>query len=170
MSSPYTDAFKSRMVERLTGPRAMTATDLSKEVGVGQPTLSSWLRQAGTIRAKVTVPKEVPVAKTDTAEGRLAAVLEASQLSEGELGAWLRKRGLHSAQLEEWRAAMLAGLEGRGATARVGGQARRVKELERELRRKDRALAEAAALLILQKKLRSLLGDADDSTPEENDS
>ncbi len=111
------------------------------------------------------------MAKTDTAEGRLAAVLEASKLSEEELGVWLRTQGLHGAQLDEWRAAMLAGLQSNGAAARsTGTQARRVKELERELRRKDRALAEAAALLILQKKLHNLLGDADDGTNDESDS
>jgi transposase-like protein len=167
MTPTYTNAFKSRMVERLTGPNARSASELSAEVGVSQTSLSSWLRQAGTIRAKVTVTKEPRVAKTDTAEGRLAAVLQASQLSEEELGAWLRTHGLHGAQLDEWRAAMLAGLAGRGASGvGTGGHARRVKELERELRRKDRALAEAAALLMLQKKLRSVLGDEDDGTSE----
>ncbi len=91
------------------------------------------------------------MAKTDTAERRLTAVPQASQLSEEELGAWLRTHGLHRAQLDEWRAAMLAGLAGRGASGvSTGGHGRRVKELERELRRKDRALAEAAALLMLK--------------------
>jgi hypothetical protein len=117
------------------------------------PGARSWLRQAGPIRAKVTVTKEPQVAKTDTAERRLTAVPQASQLSEGELGAWLRTHGLHRAQLDEWRAAMLAGLAGRGASGvSTGGHGRRVKELERELRRKDRALAEAAALLMLKLK------------------
>lgn len=78
MTPTYTNAFKSRMVERLTGPNARSASELSAEVGVSQTSLSSWLRQAGTIRAKVTVTKEPRVAKTDTAEGRLAAVLQAS--------------------------------------------------------------------------------------------
>lgn len=171
MTPAYTDAFKSRMVQRMTGLRAMSANELSQEVGVSQTSLSSWLRRAGEIRAKVTTAKETRVAKTDTAEGRLAAVLEASKLSEEELGVWLRTQGLHGAQLDEWRAAMLAGLQSNGAAARsTGTQARRVKELERELRRKDRALAEAAALLILQKKLHNLLGDADDGTNDESDS
>ena len=82
MTPAYTDAFKSRMVQRMTGLRAMSANELSQEVGVSQTSLSSWLRRAGEIRAKVTTAKETRVAKTDTAEGRLAAVLEASKLSE----------------------------------------------------------------------------------------
>jgi hypothetical protein len=63
------------MVQRMTGLRAMSANELSQEVGVSQTSLSSWLRRAGEIRAKVTTAKETRVAKTDTAEGRLAAVL-----------------------------------------------------------------------------------------------
>lgn len=44
-----------------------------------------------------------------------------------------------------------------GAQARAGQK--RIRELERELHRKDQALAEAAALLILRKKLNALWGD-----------
>jgi len=141
------------MVQRMTGPGAMTATILGKEVGVSQPTLSAWLRHAGTIQAKVKASKEARVGKADTPEGRMQAVMEANALSEEELGAWLRARGLHQAQLDEWRAAMISGLEGSGsrASSREGGQSRRVRELERELARKNKALAEAAALLMLQK-------------------
>lgn len=167
----YTDAFKSRMIQRMTGPGAVTATVLGKEVGVSQPTLSAWLRHAGTIQAKVKTTKEARVGKADTAEGRMRAVMEADALSEEELGAWLRARGLHQAQLDEWRASMISGLEGSGSrpAGRDGGQSRRVRELERELARKNKALAEAAALLMLQKKLRSIWGDEDDSTGESNE-
>ncbi len=44
-----------------------------------------------------------------------------------------------------------------------------MRELERQLRRKDKALAEAAALLVLQKKAQALWGDADDDTDPETD-
>ena len=42
----YSEAFKSKMVQRMSGPRAKTATALAPEVGVPQPTLSRWLRTA----------------------------------------------------------------------------------------------------------------------------
>ena len=76
-------------------------------------------------------------------------MLEASRLSDEQLGAFLRREGLHEATLREWRAAALEAL-GTPKTARA--ETRRVRELERELRRKDKALAETAALLVLQKK------------------
>lgn len=97
-------------------------------------------------------------------EEKLNAVIEAQALSEDELGAFLRRKGLHEAQLEEWRTLILAGLQGH--SPRTGakpstGDARRIRELEKELDRKDKALAETAALLVLQKKVQALWGDAD---------
>ncbi|MEI2420412.1 hypothetical protein V6O07_09065 [Arthrospira platensis SPKY2] len=39
----------------------------------------------------------------------------------------------------------------------------KLQELEREVRRKDKALAETAALLVLQKKLQAIWGDKEDA-------
>jgi transposase-like protein len=99
------------------------------------------------------------------AEEKLAVVIEAAGISDEELGAFLRRQGLHTAQLEEWRQQVLSGLATRPArSSRPTAEARRVKALEKELRRKDKALAEAAALLVLQKKVRAMWGDGDDDT------
>ena len=77
----------------------------------------------------------------------------------------MRRQGLHEAQLQQWRDQMLAGLEPmtvpRGKKAPEG---KRVRELEKELRRKDKALAETAALLVLKKKAQAIWGDEDDDT------
>ena len=94
-------------------------------------------------------------------EERLRAVVGTAQLSEEEVGAFLRAEGLHEATIREWRSAALEGL---GPQRSQRGEQKRVRELEKELRRKDKALAEAAALLILQKKVRRLWGDEDDDT------
>ena len=95
----------------------------------------------------------------------LQAVLEASGLKDEELGTFLRRKGLHEAILAEWKAAALEAL----APQKKTGDSRRVRELEKQLRRKDKALAEAAALLVLQKKVRALLGDEDDDTGPKSD-
>ena len=82
--------------------------------------------------------------------------MAAAALGPGELGAFLRREGVHEAELEQCRVAVVDGatsaLEG-GAprpSAR-GADTKRIKELERQIRRKDKALAETAALLVLQK-------------------
>jgi hypothetical protein len=97
-------------------------------------------------------------------------VLAAQQLSEVDLGELLRREGLHSAQLEEWRRATLAALTGSAAfrPKRSAEDGKRIKVLEREILRKDRALAEVTALLVLQKKVREIWGDADDGTTTKN--
>jgi len=107
-----------------------------------------------------------------TAEEKLNAVIEAASVSEPELGAFLRRKGLHAAQLTEWRQMVLCGLEKRPVRAsnKPTAQDRRVRELERELARKDKALAETAALLVLEKKVQALWGDGRDDTGKKSGS
>lgn len=107
-----------------------------------------------------------------SAQEKLQVVIEAAGVPEEELGAFLRRKGLHEAQLEEWRQSVLGSLEktpGRPGKKRTA-EARRVRELERELARKDKALAEAAALLVLKKKARAIWGGEDESTEKKNGS
>ena len=167
----YNEAFKSKMVQKMVGPAAISASRLAREVGVGQPTLSKWLREAqgniGLVKFDTPPPSPATPRRPEdwSPEERLQAVLEASGLKDEELGAFLRRKGLHESILAEWKTAALDAL----GPQKRSGESRRVRELEKELRRKDKALAEAAALLVLQKKVRSLLGDEDDDTGPRND-
>jgi transposase-like protein len=99
-----------------------------------------------------------------TPDEKLAMVLEASRLSDEELGEFLRRNGLHEADLTRWRGEALAGLGNRRQEKPRSSDAKRIRELEKELRRKDKALAETAALLVLQKKVQAIWGDGDDDT------
>ena len=106
-----------------------------------------------------------------SAQEKLQVVLEASSLPSEELGAFLRSKGLHESHLEQWRSQMLNGLHGKTSpkkAAKKNGQSKEVKELKRELARKDKALAEAAALLVLKKKAQAIWGDEDEDTPGKN--
>src|SRR4051794_15398709 len=97
------------MVERLSGPHAPSANELSGETGVSQSTLSKWLKAAGTVAPRMArrdKQKTGPASKRPqdlTAEEKVALVLEAAAVPEAELGAFLRRRGVHEAQLAEWR-------------------------------------------------------------------
>jgi transposase len=88
---------------------------------------------------------------------------EASKTSGADLPALLEREGLQRAELEQWRLALSNDL---GGSVTVTRQLRKV---ERELARKDKALAEAAALLILKKKVGHLWADEDDDTEPEKD-
>jgi transposase len=175
---PYSAAFRARMVTRLVGPGAVSATQLGKETGLAQATLSRWLKEASTLERKMARKKSPPppaqslVSKQPqewTPEEKLAIVLEAGGLSEGELGVYLRGKGIHAAVLEEWRRQALAGIRGTERASQVQTDSRKVRELERELRRKEKALAEAAALLVLKKKAQEIWGDEDDDTGPKSD-
>jgi hypothetical protein len=88
---------------------------------------------------------------------KVRVVAAAAQLKDEELGEFLRREGLHSAQLEEWREGIVTALGGPAPRTR-NPDAKRVRELEREVARKDKALAEVTALLVLEKKLQALFG------------
>ncbi len=156
---PYSPAFKIRMVRRLVGPDGMSANALAREAGISQSNLSRWLRESRN------VGDMDPSSKRQWTGAQKLSVLTAAQgLSESELGALLRREGLHETDLTTWQAAAEAALTepGRGAVRSV--EQRRILELERELRRKDAALAETAALLVLKKKAQAIWGDGDEST------
>jgi transposase-like protein len=95
------------MVKRLVGPKRISASELSREVGVSQPTLSRWKQRARTLPAmsdsKGKSEKKAKSSRQWSAAEKLQVVVDAAQLSDEELGSFLRSRGLHTSQLEEWR-------------------------------------------------------------------
>jgi transposase-like protein len=123
--------------------------------------------QEGTPRARVRSgrrPEDWPP------EDKLRAIEEARGLNGEALGAFLRRQGLHEADLAAWRRqAEQAALAALGGRRQRNAEQKRVRKLESELRRKDKALAEAAALLVLSKKLNALWGDEDGDTTGSDD-
>lgn len=175
-SKSYPTALRAKMVRKMTGPNPTSVATLSKETGIHQTTLSRWLREAAMVRPVSSdhEPDDDSGGKRPedwTAQEKLAAVMEAAALEEAELGTFLRRRGLHRETLEQWRQAALESLGG-GSKRRRGQteEQKRIRTLERDLRRKEKALAEAAALIVLQKKASRLLwGDEGDDTEGSSD-
>lgn len=156
----YSWSFKQKMVQRLTGATAVSATRLSTDAGVSQETLSRWLRDARNLKVvpKQQKPQRPPV------DDKIRILATATKLEGEELAAFLAREGVHPGELEQWRFALDS--EGKTGVAVT----KRLRALERELARKEKALAEVAALLVLKKKLESLFpADADDATDEDNE-
>ena len=178
----YPDMFKNAMIQKMTGPGAMSASALSKQVEVPQATLSKWLRIAA-IDSSYNFPNSAneyakmanikgPKRPNDwSAEEKFKVVMEAAGLDDEQLGELLRKKGLHQTHLEQWRLQMLDGLQA-GFSKKTARQKqadlKRIRALEKELLRKDKALAETAALLVLKKKVQEIWGDEDDPTTGSN--
>lgn len=161
MSSEYTVSFKEAMVQKMSGPGGVSACSLSTETGVPQSTLSRWLRQYGTVEPGRSTMSNKKRPQNWPAEQKLKTVQEYDALPDEEAGGrFLRERGLYSVDVERWREEMLQSL-GRKPN-RKDPKNQRIKELESELRRKEKALAETAALLTLKKKARDIWGDNED--------
>ncbi len=170
---PYSDSFKLKMVQRMMGPHALSATELSRQVGIPQPTLSTWLRESRSLVPMKQPAPDKPDVKSPrqwSAEEKLRVVLAAASVSGEDFGAFLRREGLHESDLLQWRAVVLAAARAALDLSKpknppgAAAGARKVKELEREIRRKDKALAEVTALLVLSKKVTEIWGAGDDST------
>ena len=162
MAKPFSVVFKQKMVQRLTGKHAVSALQLAREMGVRQQNLSRWLQEARSLPIMVHTPK--PAGREWTVEQKARVLTEGSKLDGDELTAYLEREGVKFAEYEQWRIALD---EGGGASAASN---KRIRQLERELARKEKALAEAAALLVLKKKVDTLYGeDGDDDMKGENE-
>ena len=124
---------------------------VAREIGVGVSTLERWRADALSRPARE---------RAWTAPARLDAVLTTAALDEATRSAWCREHGVYPQELERWRQAATQALaapeEVRASPQQTKHDRRRIQELERELRRKDRALAETAALLVLSKKVAAI--------------
>jgi transposase len=165
MEMGYSEALKRDVVRKMLPPNGRRAMELAAELGVSKTTLWRWRHEARTIGVM-----DKPAKKWTGAE-KLRVVIAASGLEGSAVGAFLRREGLHEARLKEWRAEAEAALGGAAKrSVKSSAESKRVKQLERELRRKDRALAEASAILVLKKKAAAIWGEEDDDTTEENES
>jgi hypothetical protein len=103
-----------------------------------------------------------------SAERKFSAVIETAAMSAVELSEYCRKKGLFPEQIQQWKMSCISGNQTEAQRHKQQAQERkadkkRIKELERELKRKDAALAETAALLVLRKKLNAYWGEDEDS-------
>lgn len=169
----YSEKFKAALVRRMAGPRGVSASALEVEVGVPQPTLSRWLRDAGSVDGMAEnngrTSGQARARKTWTATEKLRILGATSGVDDAKLGEILRREGLHSDDLTRWREEALQGLSPRRLDKSTAADRTRIKELERELHRKEKALAEAAALLVLRKKLEALHWFEDDAPTDSSE-
>lgn len=156
--SNYPIEFIDSMITKMTAPGARSATSLAKEVDIPQSTLSRWLRERGRLASQGGQMRDKR-AHEWSAEEKLAAILEYERLSQEERGKFLRGKGLHEAHLEKWKKEIIEGLKVKPFTGgKNDPKQKRIAVLEKELRRKESALAEAAALLVLKKKADTIWG------------
>ena len=147
----YADEVKESVVAKILARGDRSVDEVCLEAGISRQTASNWLKK----RAMIGAMKNSNEIKKWSAEAKLAALHETSSLSEADFGVYLRKEGLYSHQVNEWRTDVLKSLDEartRPQVAKRDGRDDRIKELERDLSRMEKALAEASARMMLQKK------------------
>jgi transposase-like protein len=162
---PHSSEFKEQALRKLRERGTRTQQSVADELNICLSTLKGWLQgSTKAARGLSHGANPLPADATATAWGpseRLQALNESHALSGEALHAWCREKGLFAHQLKTWREAFLSGAE--PVTRDSRGAVRELQSknelLERQLRRKDKALAEAAALLVLQKKFQALWAD-----------
>ena len=153
----YGQAFKDRAVARLLPPQSAAVELVAREVGIGTKTLERWREEVQSRPAR---------GRSWTAGSRLEAVITTAPMDEAGRSAWCREHGMYPVELDKWCASATAALaepeEARASPQATRQDRKRIKELERDLLRKDRALAETAALLVLSKKVTAIFNKGED--------
>lgn len=151
----YGKNFKQAMVQKLLLPGGPSVMTLSREIGVSEQSLYNWKAKYQTSGSK-TLPRSP---RQWTQDDKYEALLESAKLTGEELGKWLREKGLRSEHIEIWRQDMKKNLNQQKKDEEIRELRKKNKELERELYRKEKALAEMSALVVLKKKVAALWGD-----------
>lgn len=160
----YTKEKKDHALSLMSAPQNKAVPEVSKLTGIPEATLYLWRSQARS--AGRAVPGDGQNPEYWSAGDKFAVVLEAAALNEAELGEYCRQRGLLIEQIRRWKAEAQAALSSKNSnitSAQHAQDKKRIRELEKDLRRKERALAETAALLVLSRKYEALRTDGEDA-------
>jgi transposase-like protein len=162
----YSTERRAAVLKKLEPPHAIPLRQLAKDEGISEATLHTWRRDA---RSQGRLLPDADAGPDGWASrDKFAAVIETAALNEVDLAAYCRQRGLYAEQIQTWRTACEQANDWAGASSQRLSQAtkddkKQIKALERDLARKEKALAEAAALLVLRKNAAAIWGDGEDA-------
>jgi len=158
----YSQERKESILKKLLPPLNMTVQEVAHSEGISSKTLYHWrdvLRKEGQ-----PVSGKTLTSNDWSAEAKLAVIIETASMSETEISQYCREKGLFREQIFEWKKDCLGCFQSSQSQAKtIKNQSKadkaEIKSLKRELRYKEKALAETAALLVLRKKLNALWED-----------
>ena len=161
----FSEELKSSVIKRMMPPQSESVNSLSRETGIPEVTLYTWkkkLKDQG-----VPLPAGITNSERWSTQDKFSIVVETSVLNEIELSEYCRSKGLYVEQVKSWRDACM---QANGGVAKQATELQKtlrekeqvIKKLNQELRRKESALAETAAILVLRKNARAIWGDNED--------
>jgi len=163
MVTSYSEDFKQNAVKKLLSPGSGGLRATAVKMGIPQSTLFGW-KEKYAKNSTMKKSKNKTIADW-TAEEKLDAIIKTASMNEHELGEYLRSNGLHSSDLESFKKEFLTGVKAKGrpvVTQEVVKLRKKNKALEKNLKKKDKALAEYSARVILLKKSHEIWGDPED--------
>ena len=161
----YSPELKEALLRRMLPPNNESITKISREEGISEQTLRNWRDKA---RADGTAAPGTDAVPDDwSTQDKFLIVVETASMSEAELAEYTRKKGLYVEQIKAWRDACMNANEGVAKQAaelskKLKESERANRRLQKELERKEKALAETAALLVLRKKADAIWGDPEE--------
>ncbi len=161
----YSKEMKASVIERMMPPNTESVRQLTRELGISDATLYTWRKEARA--AGYAVPGDHKTSDKWSSEDKFLIVLETYAMNETELTTYCRKKGLYKEQIEAWKKTCLTAHDKdteqtKQLRKHSKEEQEKIKGLEKELRQKEKALAEAASLLLLRKKVRAIWGDQGD--------
>lgn len=161
----YNKEFKEQVTARMMPPMNESVKALSEELGVSEQSLYKW-RQIARAKGQPT-PGNGQTSEHWNSEDKFLIVMETFSMNQVELAEYCRKKGLYKEQIDAWRISCLNANTGElNRTKKLSNELKEEKkrsaDIEKDLRKKEKALAEAAALLLLRKKAQAIWGDPED--------
>lgn len=160
----YSQEFKAGIIARMLPPNNEAVPQLAQETGVPKDTLYTWRLKHRKFGGEAPAAPSAASSRLSSEE-KFTVVMACATLNEVELSEYCRGKGFYPEQVQTWREACLeanAVATPKVDRAQIRTQAKQLKALKTELRRKDKALAETAALLVLQKKVQAIWGERED--------
>ncbi len=166
MQKRYSNEFKESTIKKMMPPAPVSVPQLCRETGVSDVTLYKWRKQYRNKGVAVPAYKSKP--EDWAAEDKLAVIIETASFNEMQMNEYCRSKGLFRKQIDQWKVEALSGYQKSAQTKKQQSHHRqedkkKIKQLERELKRKEKALAETAALLVLSKKCEAIWGVDEES-------
>lgn len=163
--SRYSEERKQIILSKLSPPMNKSVAEVARSEGIGLQTLYNWRNKARDQGQPMPGNKSTP--DNWSSETKLATIIETATLSESELSEYCRSKGLYVEQIKAWRTDALQGFSSSKQQSlkdkrQQQSDRKQIKQLTRELARKEKALAETAALLVLRKKLEAFWEEFDD--------
>lgn len=158
----YSSRIRQAVLRKVLPPQSMAVRDVALEFGISEQSINGWLKLVK--EGKLTAETEDAGPRYKAASEKLALLLESKLVDKDRRGEWLREKGLHSEHLTLWEQELRELMDDKATNDKAELQAlkKRNRQLEKELERKNMALAELAALMTLKKKADEIWGANED--------